>query len=94
MTDSDPDSTDDETTDGDGTSRRRVLTWTGGTVLAAYGVGHYSGRATAQTTPSGTFPADTDDPLLKIRTDRIEHVPRSSDPSSPDDGTLWYNGSV
>jgi len=46
-----------------------------------------SGSATAA--PAGTFPKPADDPLLKIRADRIRFIPRSSDPSSPDGGTFW-----
>jgi len=46
-----------------------------------------AGSATAA--PSGTFPESGDDPLLKIRADRIRFIPRSSDPSSPDGGTRW-----
>jgi hypothetical protein len=75
-------------TDDESTTRRALL----GAMTAA-GIGatsYFAGRASAA--PTGTFPASTDDPLLKLRADRLRLVPRTSDPSSPDDGTLWYNG--
>jgi len=81
-------SNDTDTDDEPSTTRRALL----GAVTAA-GIGassYFAGRASAA--PSGTFPATGDDPLLKLRADRLRLVPRSSDPSSPDDGTLWYNG--
>jgi len=74
--------------DEESTTRRALLTAIG--IAGAGAAGHFVG--TAQAAPTGTFPAATDDPLLKLRADRLRLVPRSSDPSSPDDGTLWYNG--
>jgi len=68
--------------------RRRMLA---ATATAAVGAaGFMTGRASAD--PSGVFPIATEDPLLKIRADRIVLVERTSDPSSPSDGELWYNG--
>lgn len=82
MTDQDPD--DHEPTLG----RRRLLA---ATATAAVGAaGFMTGRASAD--PSGVYPIETQDPLLKIRADRIVLVERSNDPSSPNDGELWYNG--
>jgi hypothetical protein len=75
-------------TDDASTTRRALLAALGAAGLGASG--YFVGSASAA--PSGTFPETTDDPLLKLRADRLRLVPRSSDPSSPDDGTLWYNG--
>lgn len=72
-------------------SRRRFLATAAG-VAGAGAVGAWAGLAEAQ--PSGTFPASTDDPLLKIRADRVRLVGRTSDPSSPDDGTMWYRSDL
>jgi hypothetical protein len=76
------------TDDDASTTRRALLTAIG--IAGAGASGHFTGRASAA--PTGTWPEATDDPLLKLRTDRLRLVPRSSDPSSPDDGTVWYNG--
>jgi hypothetical protein len=86
--------TDDTTTETE--SKTEVLTrrtLLGGVVAAGLGAsGYFVGSAEAA--PTGTFPRDTDDPLLKIRADRIRLVGRSSDPSSPSDGTVWYRGDL
>ena len=73
--------------------RREVLAAAAGmaTVGAA---GYMTGRASAQSSPTGTFPVSSDPALLKLRADRLRLVPRSSDPSSPDNGTMWYNDSA
>ena len=84
--------TDSEETDAIEFGRRRLLAASG--LAAAGAAGYLSGRASAQSSPSGTFPASGSDPLLKIRADRVRLVPRSSDPSNPDDGELWYNDSA
>jgi hypothetical protein len=82
-------SNDTNTNDGDASTTRRALM--GAVAAAGLGAsGFFAGRASAA--PTGTFPATGDDPLLKLRADRLRLVPRTSDPSSPDDGTLWYNG--
>jgi hypothetical protein len=81
--------TDTDNDDGEvSTTRRALLAATAAAGLGASGF--FAGRASAA--PTGTFPATGDDPLLKLRADRLRLVPRTSDPSSPDDGTLWYNG--
>lgn len=80
--------TDDETAHDPSTTRRALLTAIG--IAGAGAAGHLTGRASAA--PTGTWPAAGDDPLLKLRADRLRLVPRTSDPSSPDDGTLWYYG--
>lgn len=71
-------------------SRRSLLTAAG--VAGAGALGYYTG--TAKANPTGTYPVSGEDPLLKIRADQIELVARQSDPSSPSDGTMWYNDSV
>ena len=88
----DQEAMDSEESDEIELGRRRLLAASG--LAAAGAAGYLSGRASAQSSPSGTFPASGSDPLLKIRADRIRLVPRSSDPSSPDDGELWYNDSA
>lgn len=75
-----------------GYSRRSVIAAAAG-VAAAGAAGVYSTEIAAAA-PSGTFPASGDDPLLKIRADRVRLVGRSSDPSNPDDGTMWYRGDL
>jgi len=80
--------TNTNTNDEEASTTRRALL----AATAAAGVGasgFFAGRASAA--PTGTFPAATDDALLKLRADRLRLVPRTSDPSSPDNGTLWYN---
>lgn len=68
-------------------TRRALLAAVG--IAGAGASGYFVG--TAEAAPTGTFPASSDDPLLRLRADRLRLVPRTSDPSSPDDGTLWYN---
>lgn len=75
-----------------GRSRRSVLAAAAG--LAAAGAVGAAASETATAAPTGTFPAAGDDPLLKLRADRIRLVPRSSAPASPDDGTIWYRGDL
>jgi len=87
MTDSN--NTDDESKLTELTRRKSIASAAGLTAAGAAGFIFASGSATAD--PSGTFPVPSDDPLLKIRADRVRLVPRTSDPSSPDDGTEWYN---
>lgn len=62
-------------------------------IAAAGALGIYT-TGNVSAAPSGTFPVDTDDPLLKIRADRVRLVPRTTDPSTPDDGTMWYRGDL
>jgi len=70
---------------------RRAFTAAAG--LAAAGAAAYF-TGTAEAAPAGTFPQSSDDPLLKIRADRIRYAGRTSDPSSPADGTTWYRGDL
>jgi len=76
----------------DGVDRREVLTAVG--IAAAGAAGFYGGTETASADPSGTFPQSSDDPLAKIRANQIELIPRSDDPSDPNNGVMWYNDSV
>lgn len=74
-----------------GYSRRSVIKAAAG-IAAAGAMGIYAtGGVTAA--PSGTFPASTDDPLLKIRADRVRLVPRTTDPTA-DDGTEIYRSDL
>jgi len=75
-----------------GYSRRSVLAAAAG--LAGAGAAGLYSVGIASAAPSGTFPASGDDPLLKIRADRVRLVPRTSDPSGPDDGVMWYRGDL
>jgi len=72
--------------------RRRELLAAAAGVATVGAAGYMTGRASAA--PSGTFPVSSDPALVKLRADRIRLVPRSSDPSSPSDGTMWYNDSA
>lgn len=70
-----------------GVSRRQVVA--SAAAAAGLGVlGVYSSDVVSAA-PTGTFPEPTDDPLLRLRADRIRFIPRSSDPSSPAGGTRW-----
>jgi len=71
--------------DTDSITRRTLLAAIG---IAGAGAGGYF-VGSAQAAPSGVFPADTDEPLLKIRASRIRFIPRTSDPTSPTGGTMW-----
>ena len=73
-------------------SRRSFLAKAAG-IAAAGALGIYA-TDSVQAAPAGTFPAVTDDPLLKIRADRVRFIGRTSDPSAPDDGTMWYRSDL
>lgn len=79
-------------TDSPKHTRREVIGKAVG-IAAAGALGIYA-TDTVTAAPTGTFPVDTDDPLLKIRADRVRLVPRTTDPSAPDDGTMWYRGDL
>lgn len=76
--------------DADSVKRRAVLTGLAG--LGAAGV-FAAGNATAQATPSGEIGTATN-PYLRAYVNRKVFVARTSDPSSPDDGTQWYRGDL
>jgi len=88
--------TDTNSTDGESDeqrlSRRRVIASAAGLAAAGAAGVSFAGSATAE--PSGTFPSTSDDALELIRADRVRLVGRNSDPSSPDDGTMWYRGDL
>lgn len=71
----------------EGVSRRSVIA--SASAIASLGaIGVYASDSVSAA-PSGTFPAETEDPLLRLRADRLRFVPRTSDPSSPAGGTMW-----
>lgn len=80
-----------ESADNDEVSRRSVLASMAG--IAAAGAAGYYATGSASADPSGSFPEQGEDPLLKIRADRVRLVPRTSDPN-PTNGTLWYRGDL
>jgi len=73
-------------------SRRGFLKVLGGLGLGGLATALYS--KTAEAAPSGVFPVETDDPLERIRAERFRFTGRTSDPSSPDDGTMWYRSDL
>lgn len=91
MTQHNPDLDGVEPTNNDDVSRRSVLASMAG--IAAAGAAGYYATGSASADPSGVFPESGDDPLLKIRADRVRLVPRTSDPTT-DNGTLWYRGDI
>lgn len=70
-----------------GSTRRRVLAGMAGAAAAgAMGLTAFSGSAAAA--PSGTYPVEADDPLLKTRVDRFRFITRSSKPADPSTGRV------
>jgi len=69
---------------------RRDILVSAAAMAGAGSLGVVVGSSGVAAAPTGTFPASSDDPLLKIRADRIRLIGRTSDPSTPDDGTIWY----
>jgi len=67
-------------------SRRSVIKAAIG-IAAAGSMGVYA-TGSAEAAPAGTFPVETDDPLAKIRADRIRHIARTSAPSAPASGRV------
>ena len=61
--------------------------------IATAGAAGYYMTGKAEAAPAGTFPADTEDPLLKIRADRVRLIGRTSDPVV-DNGTMWYRSDL
>lgn len=77
-------------TDGDSTgstTRRGVLAALLGALV--YGLGWLSSAVTAQTA-SGQI-SNASEPAENVYVERVHLSPRTSDPSSPADGTMWYN---
>lgn len=75
--------------DADKQYGRRAVLISAAAAASVGALGVY-GTQTVAADPSGTFPESGDDPLLKIRADRVRWIGRTSDPSSPDDGETWY----
>jgi hypothetical protein len=75
---------------GGSSTRRGVLA----AIMAggAYALG-WASNAVAAATPAGDV-ASASDPAEYVYTDKVNFNPRTSDPSSPDDGTMWYNESA
>jgi len=70
-------------------TRRTALTG----VLGALGAARVASPAAAD--PEGVLEGTSaGDPLLKIRADRMVLTPRTSDVTSPADGTLWYRSDL
>lgn len=72
--------------------RRQFMAAGAGAVLGSGMIGYAAGEAEADsaTAPSGTV-GSASDPFERIYADRLVFVERTSDPSSPADGTIWYN---
>jgi len=70
------------------TTRRQLIR--GAAIAGAGAISLSSATGSAAADPAGTLPTTSDDPLLKIRADRLVLVPRTSDVSNPADGTLAY----
>lgn len=71
-------------------TRRQVLAAAAGAAAAGaagYSVGTETGSAQSASGQVGTLA----DPYLRVNVDRLVLVPRTSDPSSPEDGSTWYN---
>lgn len=67
------------------TTRRRLIR--GAAVAGAGAVSLAAAAGTAAAAPSGTFPVESDDALLKIRSQRLRIIARSSlPPNTPGDG--------
>lgn len=77
----------DDDSDEARTTRRAVFGLIG--AVALY-LGGWVSNAVAQVTPSGTIANDSE-PALTVYADTVNYYPRTSDPSSPDDGESWFN---
>lgn len=81
---------DDDTTESAQTTRRGIMA----ALLAAVGLGgFYAGSATADDGSASGQVGTSAEPALHIYTESVVFHERTSDPSSPDDGTMWYNSS-
>jgi len=72
---------------------RRQLTKAAGIALAGAVGGAAVASQTAEAAPAGEI-GTSSNPLLQTHTDRLVLNERTSDPSSPVDGELWYNSSA
>lgn len=74
-------------------SRRAVLATAVG-IAGAGAAGHLTGRAAADDgSASGTI-GTASNPAMRVYVDTYHFHERTSDPSSPSDGTIWYNSSA
>jgi len=71
-------------------TRRNVLVGVAG--LGAAGL-FGAGRASAQSTPDGEI-GTSSNPYLRAYIDRKVFTNRTSDPSTPADGTQWYRSDL
>jgi hypothetical protein len=78
---------EEEETKQQSTSRRALIS-SAVAVAAAGASGYWSGIASGQSAPSGTIGAD--EPYERAYIHRQVFIGRTSDPSSPPDGTMWY----
>jgi len=72
---------------------RRQLTKAAGIALAGAVGGAAVASQTAEAAPAGEI-GTSSNPLLQTHVDRLVLNERTSDPSSPADGELWYNSSA
>lgn len=93
---------DDTAPDGHGGERtapfatsvsRRQVTKAAGIALAGAVGGAAVASQTVEAAPSGEI-GTASNPLLQTHVDRLVLNERTSDPSSPADGELWYNSSA
>jgi len=75
-----------------GVSRRQV-TKAAGIALAGSVVGAGVASQTAEAAPAGEI-GTSSSPLLQTHTDRLVLNERTSDPSSPTNGEVWYNSNA
>jgi len=75
-----------------GVSRRQVTKAAGIALAGAVG-GAAVASQTAEAAPAGEIGTSLS-PLLQTHVDRLVLNERTSDPSSPADGELWYNSSA
>lgn len=74
-------------------TRRDVIKGLATASLGAAGMYAMSGGASAQTLGSGEI-ASQANPALRVYVNRVHFVDLGSDPSSPDDGSMWYNSNA
>lgn len=77
---------------GGGWTRRGVIA-TAATAAGLGAAGYYSGKAAAQTTGSGEI-ASQSNPALRVYVNRVHLVDLGSEPSSPGDGSIYYNSNA
>jgi hypothetical protein len=70
-------------------SRRDLIRGTAvGAAMLALGTAGV-GSASAASSPQGTIPDPAEPAFLRVRGERLNLVPRQSDPSNPDGGEMW-----